>query len=82
MPPNRLRASPRAHPGVPPCSSASSRLTLIAATAAGLAVSTGTASANPSANGLDNRADNAPGGAATKVDDNRPAGAGQGRKVG
>ena len=39
-----------------------SRLTLIAATATGLAFSTGTAAASPSANGLENRADNAPGG--------------------
>ncbi len=59
-----------------------SRLTLILATAAGLAASAGTASANPSANALGNRADNAPGGAVTHVDENRPAGAGQGRKVG
>ena len=59
-----------------------SRLTLILATAAGLAASTGTAAANPSSNGLGSRADNAPGGATTAVDENRPAGAGQGRKVG
>jgi len=59
-----------------------SRLTLIAATATGLAFSTGTAAANPSANALENRADNAPGGVVTNVDDTRPAGAGQGRKVG
>jgi hypothetical protein len=59
-----------------------SRLTLILATAAGLAASTGTASANPSDKGFGNRADNAPGGAVTHVDENRPAGAGQGRKVG
>ena len=59
-----------------------SRLTVIAVTAAGLALSAGTAAANPSENALENRADNAPGGAVTHVDDNRPAGAGQGRKVG
>ena len=59
-----------------------SRTTLILATAAGLAASAGTASANPSETGLGNRADHAPGGAATHVDDNRPAGAGQGRKIG
>ena len=59
-----------------------SRLTLILATAAGLAASTGTASANPSDSGLASRADNAPGGAVTTVDEYRPAGAGQGRKVG
>ena len=59
-----------------------SRLTLILAASAGLAASTGTASANPSDRGLGNRADNAPGGAVTHVDQNRPAGAGQGRKVG
>ena len=58
------------------------RLTLIVATAAGLAFSTGTAAANPSANALENRGANAPGGAETHVDDNRPAGAGQGRKIG
>ena len=58
------------------------RLTLIFATAAGLAASTGTASAAPSENALSQRSDNAPGGAVTHVDDNRPAGAGQGRKVG
>jgi hypothetical protein len=59
-----------------------SRLTLVLVTAAGLAASTGSASAKPSDNTLQNRSDNAPGGAVTKVDDNRPAGAGQGRKVG
>ena len=59
-----------------------SRITLILATSAGLAASTGTASANPSETGLGSRADHAPGGAATQVDDHRPAGAGQGRKVG
>ena len=59
-----------------------SRLTLILATAAGLAASTGTAVADPSASGLASRADNAPGGATTAVDENRPAGTGQGRKVG
>ena len=59
-----------------------SRLTLIVATAAGLAFSTGTAAADPSVTALERRADNAPGGAHTQVDDNRPAGAGQGRKVG
>lgn len=59
-----------------------SRLTLILATTAGLAASAGTATANPSANALGNRADNAPGGVETRVDQNRPAGTGQGRKVG
>jgi hypothetical protein len=59
-----------------------SRLTLIVATAAGLAFSTGIAAANPSENALERRADNAPGGVTSHVDDNRPAGAGQGRKVG
>ena len=58
------------------------RITLVLATSAGLAASAGTASANPSDNGLANRADNAPGGATTHVDDHRPAGAGQGRKIG
>jgi hypothetical protein len=62
-----------------------SRLTrtlLVGATAAGLAASTGTASAAPGDGGLAQRSDNAPGGAATHVDDHRPAGAGEGRKVG
>ena len=59
-----------------------SRLTLIVATAAGLAFSTGTAAANPTENALESRADSAPGGVITQVDDYRPAGAGQGRKVG
>ena len=59
-----------------------SRLTLVLVTAAGLAASTGTASANPSDNALDQRSANAPGGATTHVDDHRPAGAGQGRKIG
>ena len=58
------------------------RLTVIFATAAGLAFSTGTASAASSENALEHRSDNAPGGAVTHVDDNRPAGAGTGRKVG
>ena len=58
------------------------RITLVLATSAGLAASAGTASANPSDNGLAHRSDNAPGGATTHVDDHRPAGAGQGRKVG
>ncbi|HEX6391327.1 MAG TPA: hypothetical protein VFZ89_17825 [Solirubrobacteraceae bacterium] len=59
-----------------------SRFTLVLVTTAGLAASAGTASANPSQTGLGNRADNAPGGATTHVDENRPAGAGQGRKIG
>jgi hypothetical protein len=59
-----------------------SRLTLVAVTAAGLALSAGTAAANPGETALQNRSDNAPGGVVTKVDDTRPAGAGQGRKVG
>ena len=59
-----------------------SRITLIAVTAAGLAFSTGTASANPSDTALDQRSDNAPISAGTNGDDHRPAGAGQGRKVG
>jgi hypothetical protein len=59
-----------------------SRVTLVLATTAGLAASAGTASANPSSTALGNRADNAPGGAHTHVDDHRPAGAGQGRKIG
>ncbi len=65
-----------------PLRSRLSRLTLVLVTAAGLAASAGTASANPAETGLANRADNAPGGAVTNVDDHRPAGAGQGRKVG
>jgi hypothetical protein len=58
------------------------RLTVIAATVAGLAASSGTAIADPGDTALQNRSDNAPGGQVTNVDDHRPAGAGQGRKVG
>lgn len=65
-----------------PLRSRLSRITLILATTAGLAASAGTASASPSDTGFANRADAAPGGALTHVDDLRPAGAGQGRKVG
>jgi len=59
-----------------------SRTILVLATTAGLAASAGTASAAPSSSADSSRGDNAPGGAVTKVDDHRPAGAGQGRKVG
>jgi type IV secretory pathway protease TraF len=62
-----------------------SRLTrslVVAVAAAGFAVSGGTAIAAPSENALQNRSDNAPGGAVTAVDDHRPAGAGEGRKIG
>jgi hypothetical protein len=59
-----------------------SRPMLVAVVVAGFAASGGSALANPSDNALQNRADNAPGGAVTKVDDHRPAGAGEGRKVG
>ena len=65
-----------------PLRSRLARITLVLATSAGLAASAGTASANPSDSGLANRADDAPGGATTQVDEYRPAGAGQGRKVG
>jgi hypothetical protein len=65
-----------------PLHSRLARSVLIVATAAGFAASGGTALANPSDNALERRSDNAPGGAATKVDDHRPAGAGEGRKVG
>ena len=58
------------------------RLTLVLAASAGLAASTGTASAAASGTGDANRSDNAPGGAVTHVDDHRPAGVGEGRKVG
>ena len=61
-----------------PLRSRLARLTLVLATSAGLAASTGTASANPSETGLANRSDNA----TTQIDDHRPAGAGHGRKVG
>jgi hypothetical protein len=54
----------------------------LAAVLAGFAASAGTAAADPSAQGASHRSDNAPGGAVTAVDDHRPAGAGQGRKVG
>ena len=59
-----------------------SRSLLIATVVAAFAASGGTAIANPGENGLEHRSDNAPGGAATTVDDHRPAGAGGGRKVG
>ena len=59
-----------------------SRSLLIAATAAAFAASGGPALANPGDNALEHRSDNAPGGAVTNVDDHRPAGAGEGRKVG
>jgi hypothetical protein len=59
-----------------------SRLTVIVATVAGLAAATGTAAASPADRAFESRSDNAPGGVATQVDDTRPAGAGQGRKVG
>ena len=59
-----------------------SRLTVIVATVAGLAAATGTAAANPGEQALERRSDSAPGGVATQVDDHRPAGAGEGRKVG
>ena len=65
-----------------PLRSRLSRIALILATTAGLAASAGTASANPSETGLATRGDSAPGGAVTHVDDHRPAGAGQGRKIG
>jgi hypothetical protein len=54
----------------------------LVAVATAFAASGGTALANPSDNALEHRSDNAPGGAVTKVDDHRPAGAGEGRKVG
>ena len=57
-----------------------SRLTLIAVTAAGLAFSTGTASAGPGNSAGAGRTDDAPG--STAVDQHRPVGVGQGRKVG
>jgi Cu/Ag efflux protein CusF len=59
-----------------------SRTLLVAATAIGFAASASTAVAAPSDSALQNRSDNAPGGAVTKVDENRPAGAGTGRKIG
>jgi hypothetical protein len=63
-------------------SSRLARTTVVLATSVAFAASAGTAFANPSETGLAKRADNAPGGATTHVDDLRPAGAGQGRKVG
>ena len=60
-----------------------SRLTLIVATAAGLAFAPGTAAADPSDTAFDRRGDNAPGGATTRIDETaRPAVLGTGRKVG
>jgi hypothetical protein len=65
-----------------PLRSRVTRSLLIAAAVAGFAASGGTALAAPSENSLQHRSDNTPGGAATAVDDHRPAGAGGGRKVG
>jgi hypothetical protein len=65
-----------------PLHSRLSRSLVVAVAAAGFAVSGGTAIADPSDNALEHRSDNAPGGAVTKVDDHRPAGAGEGRKIG
>jgi hypothetical protein len=59
-----------------------SRPMLVAVVVAGFAASGGSALANPSDNALQTRSDNAPGGTVTKADDHRPAGAGEGRKVG
>ena len=58
------------------------RTLLVAATCTGFAVSGGTALANQCDTALQHRADSAPGGAVTAVDDHRPAGAGEGRKIG
>jgi hypothetical protein len=65
-----------------PLRSRVTRSLLIAAAVAGFAASGGTALAAPSENGLQHSSDNTPGGAATAVDNHRPAGAGGGRKVG
>jgi hypothetical protein len=65
-----------------PLHSRLSRALVVAVAAAGFAVSGGTAIADPGDHALEHRSDNAPGGAVTNVDDYRPAGAGQGRKVG
>jgi hypothetical protein len=65
-----------------PLHSRLSRSLVIAVAASAFAVSGGTAIADPSENALQNRSDNAPGGAVSKVDDHRPAGAGEGRKIG
>ena len=56
------------------------RTAAVLATAVGFAASASTAVAAPGDTGQ--RSDNAPGGAVTKVDENRPAGAGHGRKIG
>ena len=58
------------------------RTLLVAATCTGFAVSGGTALANATDSALEHGSDNAPGGALTAVDDHRPAGAGEGRKIG
>ena len=65
-----------------PLHSRISRSVLIAATVVGFAASGGTAFAGAMDHVADQRSDNAPGGTATQVDDHRPAGAGEGRKVG
>jgi hypothetical protein len=58
------------------------RFILVAAASVGFAASTGTAVASPSDSALEQRSANAPGGETTQVDENRPAGAGHGRKIG
>ena len=58
------------------------RVIVVVATAVGFAEAAGPAAANPSDNALEQRSANAPGGETTQVDDKRPAGAGQGRKIG
>ena len=58
------------------------RVSLIALTATAFAASAGSAAAAPGDSGASHRSDNAPGGATTAVDTHRPAGAGDGRKVG
>ena len=58
------------------------RLLLVLATAVGFAASAGTAAASPTDTAFEHRSAHAPGGETTPVDEHRPAGAGQGRKIG
>ena len=63
------------------CPKSLRRATIVLATVAGFGLSAASASASPTAPDSPTAA-NAPGGAATHVDDHRPAGAGTGRKIG
>src|SRR5690349_15170780 len=92
-PPSFVCRVPPRRPPPMPLRTSLSRSLLIATVVAGFAASGGSALANPSDNGLDQRSAGAPGAAEYsngsgdqtnngKADDHRPAGTGGGRKVG